>query len=104
MILTVKDVDYLGDYTLLCTFNDGVTKKVDLQPLLKYPAFAELKDKKKFVQFGLDQTIFWYNGADIAPEYLYDNGVVAKNSSRIASAVLLSTKRPGSTNTLASLC
>lgn len=55
MILTVKDVDYLGDYTLLCTFNDGVTKKVDLQPLLKYPAFAELKDKKKFVQFGLDQ-------------------------------------------------
>ena len=57
MILTVKDVDYLGDYTLLCTFNDGVTKKVDLQPLLKYPAFAELKDKKKFVQFGLDQTI-----------------------------------------------
>ena len=38
MILTVKDVDYLGDYTLLCTFNDGVTKKVDLQPLLKYPA------------------------------------------------------------------
>lgn len=78
MILTVKDVDYLGDYTLLCTFNDGVTKKVDLQPLLKYPAFAELKDKKKFVQFGLDQTIFWYNGADIAPEYLYDNGVIAK--------------------------
>ncbi len=77
MILTVKDVDYLGDYTLLCTFNDGVTKKVDLQPLLKYPAFAELKDKKKFVQFGLDQTIFWYNGADIAPEYLYDNGVIA---------------------------
>ena len=68
---------YLGDYTLLCTFNDGVTKKVDLQPLLKYPAFAELKDKKKFVQFGLDQTIFWYNGADIAPEYLYDNGVMA---------------------------
>lgn len=64
-------------YTLLCTFNDGVTKKVDLQPLLKYPAFAELNDKIKFVQFGLDQTIFWYNGADIAPEYLYDNGVIA---------------------------
>lgn len=30
MILAVKDVDYLGDYTLLCTFNDGVKKKVDL--------------------------------------------------------------------------
>lgn len=29
MILTIKDVDYLGDYTLLCTFNDGAKKKVD---------------------------------------------------------------------------
>ena len=38
----------------------------------------ELADKKKFVQFGLDQTIFfWFNGADIAPEYLYDHGEMA---------------------------
>ncbi|GEM_PF-266363 len=63
-----------GVYTLLCTFNDGVKKKVDLQPLLKYPAFKDLEDKQKFVQFGLDHTIFWANGADIAPEYLYDHG------------------------------
>ena len=45
MILTITDVDYLGDYTLLCTFNDGVKKKVDLTSLLKYPAFSELKDQ-----------------------------------------------------------
>lgn len=77
MILSVKNVDYLGDYTLLCTFNGGVKKKVDLSSLLKYPAYKELADKKKFVQFGLDQTIFWFNGADIAPEYLYDHGEMA---------------------------
>lgn len=77
MILSVKNVDYLGDYTLLCTFNDGVKKKVDLSSLLKYPAYKELADKKKFVQFGLDQTIFWFNGADIAPEYLYVHGEMA---------------------------
>lgn len=77
MILSVKNVDYLGDYTLLCTFNDGVKKKVDLSSLLKYPTYKELADKKKFVQFGLDQTIFWFNGADIAPEYLYDHGEMA---------------------------
>ena len=77
MILSVKNVDYLGDYTLLCTFNAGVKKKVDLSSLLKYPACKELADKKKFVQFGLDQTIFWFNGADIAPEYLYDHGEMA---------------------------
>jgi hypothetical protein len=75
MILKVTDVDYLGDYTLLCTFNDGAKKRVDLTPLLKYPAYKELEDKKQFVQFGLMSTIFWANGADIAPEYLYENGV-----------------------------
>lgn len=46
MILSVKNVDYLGDYTLLCTFNDGVKKKVDLSSLLKYPAYKELADKR----------------------------------------------------------
>lgn len=28
MILTVKDVEYVGDYTLICTFSDGVTKEL----------------------------------------------------------------------------
>jgi len=73
-MLTVKDVDYEGEYTITCVFSDGVKKRIDLTPLLQYPAFEELKDLKKFVQFGLDQTIFWSNGADIAPEYLYEHG------------------------------
>lgn len=73
-MLTIRDVIYDGDYTLTCEFSDGVRKRIDLSPLLKYPAFEELKDKKQFVQFGLDQTIFWANGADIAPEYLYAHG------------------------------
>lgn len=73
-MLTVKDVDYEGEYTITCVFSDGVKKRIDLTPLLQYPAFEELKDLKKFVQFGLDQTIFWLNGADIAPEYLYEHG------------------------------
>ena len=73
-MLTVVNVDYEGGYTLLCEFNDGVRKRVDLTPLLKYPAFEELQDEKQFVQFGLDQTIFWKNGADIAPEYHYAHG------------------------------
>lgn len=77
MILTITDVEYLGEYTLLCSFSNGERKKVDLTPLLDYPAFKELRDKEQFVQFGLDHTIFWANGADIAPEYLFDHGVVA---------------------------
>ena len=73
-MLKVTDVEYMGDYALLCQFNDGKTKYINLEPLLKFPMFAELKDKALFTQFGLDSTIFWANGADIAPEFLYENG------------------------------
>ena len=73
-MLKVTDVEYMGDYSLLCWFNNGQIKMVDLEPLLKYPMFEELKDKTQFVQFGLDGTLFWANGADIAPEYLLENG------------------------------
>lgn len=75
MILHVTNVEYLGDYSLLCSFSNGQQRRVDLTPLLAYPAFEELRDKKLFVQFGLDGTVFWSNGADISPEYLFENGV-----------------------------
>jgi putative molybdopterin-guanine dinucleotide biosynthesis protein A len=75
MILNITNVEYLGDYSLLCLFNNGKKKRVDLTPLLSYPAFEELKDKSKFIQFGLDGTIFWANGADVSPEYLFDHGI-----------------------------
>lgn len=73
-MLKVTDVEYMGGYSLLCQFSDGKRKYVDLEPLLKFPMFEELKDKELFTQFGLDGTIFWVNGADIAPEFLYENG------------------------------
>ncbi len=75
MLLKVIDVSYVGNYSLMCRFNNGVVKLVDLTPLLQYPAYRELKDENAFKQFGLDSTIFWANGADIAPEYLYEHGV-----------------------------
>lgn len=77
MILTVNDVENMGEYNLMCTFSYGVNKIVDLTPLLKDPAFEELTDKEQFVQFGLQGTIFWKNGADISPEYLYEHGKLA---------------------------
>jgi len=76
-MLKVTDVEYVSGYKLLCSFNNGERKEVDLTPLLEYPAYEELKDEKLFVQFGLDGTIFWANGADIAPEYLLEHGTCA---------------------------
>ena len=69
------DVDYIKDYTLEMTFSDGVRKRMDFRPILQGEVFGELIDKAKFVQYGLTRsTIEWANGADIAPEYLYEHG------------------------------
>ena len=77
-MLRVKDVDYLGDYKLALTFSDGVHKIVDLEPHLKGEVFGSLRDQDQFIQYALTPvTIEWANGADLAPEYLYEIGVAA---------------------------
>lgn len=77
-MLRIVDVDYIKGYELLITFNDGTRKKVDLKPHLKGEVFGELLDKNKFIQYGLTHTtIEWANGADLAPEFLYEIGSAA---------------------------
>ena len=77
-MLRVVDVDYIKDYELLVTFSDGNKKKVGLRPYLTGEVFGELLDKEKFVQYGLTRiTIEWANGADLAPEFLYEIGTAA---------------------------
>ena len=74
-MLRVKDVDYQGDYRLALTFSDGVRKLVDLEPHLTGEVFSPLRDKQQFIQYALTPiTIEWANGADLAPEYLYEIG------------------------------
>lgn len=75
MILLVTSAEYLGEHTLLCTFNNGEKRRVDLSPLLTLPAYKELTDENEFIRYGIDGTVFWANGADIAPEYLFENGI-----------------------------
>ena len=77
-MLRVVDVDYVKDYELFVTFNNGDKKKVDLKPYLTGEVFGELLDRNKFIQYGLNRvTIEWANGADLAPEFLYEIGTVA---------------------------
>ena len=80
-MLRVIDVDYIKDYELLVTFNDNIRKMIDLKPFLTGEVFGELLDKKKFIQYGLTHyTIEWANGADLAPEFLFENGTPCLNS------------------------
>lgn len=40
-MLRVVDIDYIKDYELLVTFNDGSKKKVDLKPYLTGEFFGD---------------------------------------------------------------
>ena len=76
MILHVVDVKYVRDYVIWVKFNDGIDGEVDLSAELEGEVFGQLKDEKLFKTVKVDpllQTIVWDNGADLAPEFLYDN-------------------------------
>ena len=71
-LLWIINAEYANDYKLLLTFNNNITKLVDLKDCLYGEVFEPLKDMEYFKQFKLsDWTVEWYNGADFAPEYLY---------------------------------
>lgn len=72
-MIKISDAEYIGGYQLELTFNNGEVLKVDLQNNLNGKAFKALQDPKMFTQFGLiNGTLEWVNGADIAPEHLYE--------------------------------
>jgi len=76
MILHVKEAKYLHNYSIWLRFNDGAEGEVDLSGELDGEVFGPLKDLEKFKSFKVDpvlQTIVWENGADLAPEFLYEN-------------------------------
>ena len=82
-IFTLDDWDVSGR-TVLCRvdINQPVDRAAGTLRSTKrieacVPTVRELADKEQFVQFGLENTIFWANGADIAPEWLYEHGVQA---------------------------
>ncbi len=87
-IIKVKSAKYLGGYLLEVTFNDGLKKKVNLTDALTGKIFQPLRDPAFFAKFRVDDesdTIVWPNGADMAPEYLYEHGELNQNQIKIAN-------------------
>ena len=75
MLLHVNDASYISDYQLELKFNNDEIKKVDLKDELYGEIFEPLKDKEYFKKFFISHnTIEWENGADFAPEFLFEIG------------------------------
>ena len=76
MIRHVKEAKYLHDYIIWLRFDDGAIGEIDLKEELYGEVFEPLKDLSVFKSFKVDpelETIVWDNGADISPEFLYEN-------------------------------
>jgi hypothetical protein len=70
---TVIRAEYRDTYRIHVVFNDGVENTVDFSAWLRGPIFQPLKDQEYFKRFFVDGgTVTWPNGADIAPETLYE--------------------------------
>lgn len=83
MFLHVDEVIYIKPYKLRLRFSDGLMKDIDLEAELHGEIFQPLKDVKLFKQVYINKdtrTIEWPNGADFAPEFLYENGMLVKKS------------------------
>ncbi len=80
-VLAVTAAEYIEDYKLRITFNNGEIRIVDFVPLMQKGICRKLQDKSYFRSFTLDPfTVDWNNEIGFAPEYLYEVGTNPDNN------------------------
>ncbi len=75
MIPKVSEATYVKDFIIMVRFADGIEGEVNLSDDLEGEIFQPLKNVeyfKKFIVHPELHTLTWPNGADFAPEFLYD--------------------------------
>lgn len=76
----VLEARHVTGHTVWLRFRDGTEGEVDLSAALRGPVFEPLGDVSYFGRFSLHpefHTLVWPNGADLAPEFLYEQARVA---------------------------
>jgi Protein of unknown function (DUF2442) len=78
----IRSARYVRDCVVHLEFDDGLERDLDLSSYLeKGPIFAPLAELPYFKHFTLGVgTLAWPNGADIAPERLYE---LTENASHV---------------------
>lgn len=72
----IIDAKYVEGYTLYLRFSDGSEGEINFENELTGEIFEPLKDIVFFRKFTVNHeihTLVWPNGADFAPEFLYEN-------------------------------
>lgn len=70
----VTALEVMADYHLRVTYEDGTSGVVDLSDRLFGPMFEPLRDPDYFALAYIDEfgAVCWPNGADLAPDALYE--------------------------------
>jgi hypothetical protein len=72
----VKGFEIVGPYRLRVEFADGLTRTIDLKPVLEGELYGPLRDISVFNAVEIDReahTLVWPNGADFDPAILHDD-------------------------------
>ncbi len=84
MFLHVKSAKYLDNYRVWLSYNNGSEGVIDLSNELDGEVFEPLKDINYFKNFKIEgHTLSWENGADFAPEFLYE--LMVRQAEKISS-------------------
>lgn len=92
----VVSATYDKAFRIRLTFNDGTDASVDFEPWLSGPIFEPLKRVTYFRKFFVDGgTVVWPNGADIAPETLYDAAKATRSNPALQPTSARTSRRRG---------
>lgn len=75
MLPKLINANYVQNFVIHLCFSDGTAGDIDLSQELNGKIFAPLKEISYFKSFCFNRelhTITWPNGADFAPEFLYE--------------------------------
>ena len=79
-LVRVRSARHVQDHIVEFTFTDGSVREIDLERYLWGPAFERVRKPEYFRKFRVDRTsgtITWPNGANIDPDVLYLELVLA---------------------------
>ena len=74
-IYRITSVQRCAPYTLSLSFDDGLTRTINFEPILEGELFGPLRDPRLFAQVSIDpeiHTVVWPSGADFDPATLHD--------------------------------
>src|SRR6266540_61737 len=93
---SVVRAEYRGEFRIHLVFSDSSEATVNFRQWLDGPVFGPLKDPSYFRRFFIDGgTVVWPNGADIAPETLYDAVQAARSDPALPPTAPAKVRRRG---------